>query len=228
MNIFRRWPHYEKVAAQESLEGKKVKPVPISYIEAIQPYVSSQVWAMIQLQLLTGARPGEIVLIKIEDIDRSDEVWIFRPEKHKKDYLDIERDIYMGEKAQAIAARFMFGREPDEYLFSPREANQEAKSRDAQSSRRNDQKPNPKKTTRVTGNKYTVDSYRRAINRACEKAGVKQWSPNQLRHNAATSIRKEYGIEAAQVILGHATADITQVYAERDKEKAITIAKKLG
>jgi site-specific recombinase XerC len=40
--------------------------------------------------------------------------------------------------------------------------------------------------------------------------------PNQLRHAHATEVRKRFGLEAAQVALGHETADLTQVYAERD------------
>ena len=55
-----------------------------------------------------------------------------------------------------------------------------------------------------------------------------RWSPNQLRHAAATEIRKKFGLEAAQVILGHAAADVTQVYAERDAEKARDVARKIG
>ena len=46
------------------------------------------------------------------------------------------------------------------------------------------------------------------------------WHPNQLRHTAATEIRRQFGLEAAQVIFGHAKADVTQIYAERDTEKA--------
>ncbi len=67
---------------------------------------------------------------------------------------------------------------------------------------------------------YDNDSYRWAISRACEKAGVPHWYPNQLRHTAATRIRRESGLEAAQVVLGHSKADVTQVYAERNHELA--------
>ena len=31
------------------------------HIDAIKPFVSRQVWALVQLQLLTGARAGELV-----------------------------------------------------------------------------------------------------------------------------------------------------------------------
>ncbi len=55
-----------------------------------------------------------------------------------------------------------------------------------------------------------------------------RWSPNQLRHTAATEIRRRFGLEAAQVILGHASADITQVYAERDLAKAEAVMREVG
>lgn len=55
-----------------------------------------------------------------------------------------------------------------------------------------------------------------------------RWSPNQLRHAAATEIRRRYGLEAAQVILGHSRADVTQVYAERDQGLAVEVMAKIG
>jgi site-specific recombinase XerC len=54
------------------------------------------------------------------------------------------------------------------------------------------------------------------------------WSPNQLRHAAGTDVRRQYGLEAAQVILGHAKADVTQVYAERDQALAAEVMGKIG
>jgi integrase len=55
-----------------------------------------------------------------------------------------------------------------------------------------------------------------------------RWHPNQLRHTFATRVRKDYGLEAAQVLLGHARADVTQVYAERNEQLAAEIVAKLG
>ena len=43
-----------------------------------------------------------------------------------------------------------------------------------------------------------------------------------------TKVRKEHGLEAAQVMLGHSRADVTQVYAERNEALAATIAAKIG
>ena len=55
-----------------------------------------------------------------------------------------------------------------------------------------------------------------------------RWHPHQLRHNAATELRKEFGIEAASIILGHRSAAITEVYAEQDTQAAIAAMVKVG
>jgi integrase len=57
---------------------------------------------------------------------------------------------------------------------------------------------------------------------------VPAWAPSQLRHSHGTSVRRRYGLEAAQVVLGHSRADVTQVYAERDPTLALKIAAEIG
>lgn len=58
----------------EARETEPIKPVPQEHVDAIQPCVSPQVWAMVQLQLLTAARPGEVISIRPCDIDRSGKI----------------------------------------------------------------------------------------------------------------------------------------------------------
>jgi site-specific recombinase XerC len=55
-----------------------------------------------------------------------------------------------------------------------------------------------------------------------------RWHPNRLRHSFATRVRKQHGLEAAQVLLGHSRADVTQVYAERNENLAATVAAEVG
>ncbi len=43
-----------------------------------------------------------------------------------------------------------------------------------------------------------------------------------------TTTRKQFGLEGAQVVLGHSRADITQIYAERDEQKAAAIMEQVG
>ena len=81
---------------------------------------------------------------------------------------------------------------------------------------------------RAPGDHFTTHAYDHAIAHACVRAGVPHWSPNQLRHNAATRVRNAYGIEAARIILGHASAVTSEIYAEIDRERAKEIMQKLG
>jgi len=118
-------------------------------------------------------------------------------------------------------------REPAAPLWSPREAGRWRRPA-KRAERRPDQAPTPRQTSRTVGEHYTVASYRRAVRRACEAAGIPPWSPHQLRHTAATQVRARYGLEGAQVVLGHASADVTQIYAERDQALARSIARDMG
>jgi hypothetical protein len=55
-----------------------------------------------------------------------------------------------------------------------------------------------------------------------------RWHPNQLRHAKATEIRREAGLDAARVVLGHRSPQITEVYAEIDVNKAAEVMARLG
>ncbi len=55
-----------------------------------------------------------------------------------------------------------------------------------------------------------------------------RWNPHRLRHNAATELRRRFGIEAASVVLGHATPAVTEIYAERDEGRAARIMGEVG
>jgi site-specific recombinase XerD len=54
------------------------------------------------------------------------------------------------------------------------------------------------------------------------------WHPHRLRHNAATRIRKEHGIELTRIVLGHARMAATEIYAEVDRRQAMEVIAKIG
>jgi len=84
------------------------------------------------------------------------------------------------------------------------------------------------KLKKVSRNRFTDDGYAAWVRRACVRAKVKPWKPGQLRHSFATEVRARFGLEAAQVLLGHKRADVTQVYAEATLAKAIEAARAMG
>lgn len=54
------------------------------------------------------------------------------------------------------------------------------------------------------------------------------WSPNQLRHAAATRLEAEYDLQTAACILGHSDPSTTRIYAERDFGRAAAIMAEIG
>jgi integrase len=226
-------------------EGSTIPPVEDALVEATLPYMSPPVRCMVQLQRLSGMRPGEVILMRPCDIDRTGQTWLYQPESHKNEHHRIERLIYLGPQAQVLLHSFMF-RDPAAYLFSPRETiaalrarQRVARKTKVQPSQVCRKKPKP---TKPPGERYTRDSYRRAVTYAIARANrerlrggpirpcdyLQHWHPNQLRHTAATEVRKRFGLEAAQVLLGHASADVTQVYAERNRNLAEQVARSIG
>ncbi|MEE9296080.1 MAG: site-specific integrase [Phycisphaerae bacterium] len=217
-----------KRGRSEARETAAIKPVPEAHIDVVHPYASRQVWAMVQLQLLTGARAGELVGLRPIDLDTGGAVWSCTPPAHKTAHHGHRRVILFGPRAQRVLQPFLAGRAVTDYLISPQEAEAERYAK-ATIHRRPDQKPNPRRTDRTLGDCYTVCSYRRAIHRACEDAGVPRWSPHRLRHNTASRLRRDYGIDTAQTILGHRLGSaVTEIYCEANLARAVEIIAKTG
>ncbi len=66
------------------------------------------------------------------------------------------------------------------------------------------------------------------MQRICKKLNISSWSPGRLRHNAGTEVRQEFGVEAAQLVLGHRKLSTTEIYAEKNREKYQQIIRKIG
>jgi len=81
---------------------------------------------------------------------------------------------------------------------------------------------------RTPAGAYNTHAYAVAVSRACERSGVPHWHPNQIRHTFATEVRRAYGAEAAQVLLGHSQLSTTEVYAERNLDLAARVAAERG
>src|SRR5262245_37607923 len=160
------------------------------------------------------------------------ELWVYRPHRHKNQHRGQERVIYLGPQAQEVVRAFLRA-DLSAYLFSPRAYVEvlrahraaERKTKRTPSELKRKRKASPK---RRPAERYNRRSYRLAIVRACQKAGVPEWSPLQLRHTAATAIRARYGVEAAKVILGHTRVETSEIYGERNHRKAQEIMAEIG
>jgi integrase len=243
----------------DAKEPAPIMPVADDAVDASLAFMPEVVADMVRLQRLTGARPAEVCILRPCDLDRSGDVWLYRPESHKTQHHGRERVIFIGARGQEILLRYL-ARHHEAFCFRPcdsmaKHLADRAATRTTPASCGNVPGSNRRKKPRtVPGECYEVDAYRRAITRACDKAfphpelaGIRlpmltaeqklelrswqkshRWAPNQLRHAAATEVRREFGLEAAQIVLGHSKADVTQVYAERDLAKGLEVAKRIG
>ena len=216
----------------EAREPDPVKPVPREHVEAALPHMPGPVAAMVRVQLLTGCRASEVMTMRGGDLDRTGPVWAYTPRRHKNHWRGQRRVIYLGPQARGVVAEFLKA-DPDAYLFSPKEFVEAERARRAERRR---SKRTPSELGRIRkasparepGPSYNRRSFRLAINRACRKAGVPPWCPLSLRHAAATAIRARFGVEAAQVVLGHARCDVTQLYAEKNLTLAQKVMAEIG
>lgn len=184
----------------------KRKPVPWKHVEPVMAELSPTVAAMVWLQWFTSVRSKSICNATPAQFQRRKgaALWYWRPQ-HKTEHRGVELVVPIGPQCQKILLPFL-DRRPDEPLFSPQEAG----------------------SSKRYGKRYTRFSYRQAIRRAQERAGVPLWSPHQLRHARATQVREAYGVEGAQAILGHETLAASQIYAARRYELAERIALEVG
>jgi integrase len=223
-----------------------VLPVDPAVVDATLPHLHPILQAMVTLQRLTGARPGEVCIMRPCDVSRAGEIWEYRPSSHKNINRGLERVIKIGPKAQEVLRPYLL-RAADSYCFSAAQvsADNQANSLATRPARTTPRYPcevarikrqaaarrRRRIKERLPAERYRTGSYSNAIRRACIRAfgaDGARWSPNQLRHLAGTEVRRLYGLEGAQIILGHKDADVTQIYAERNSGLGNRIAKEVG
>jgi len=154
------------------------------------PHLKDGTWSMVRLCMLTGARPGEIVALRISGIDKQgpNGMWVYRPKQHKTAHRGKRRFIVFNQESQyIIEAMIQQKTESSDWLFP----------------------------SKVLNSHYTETALRQAVGHACKAAGVKHWTPYQLRHLAGTTIATEHGLEAAAAVLGHSSTGVTQIYTHQ-------------
>jgi integrase len=178
-------------------EEKPVQAVEMGVFFDTLPWLPSRLATMAILHLHLGCRADEVRQLRGRDLDRSQEPWLFTPDSHKTEHHDRPCKIWIGPAARRTLDGLLVDR-PDDWLFPGRGRGPRA---------------------RYSG-PVTVSGYRQAVGDACAAAGLPHWSPLMVRHLALTLARSRYGLDAAQQIAGHSSADVTQLYAEADEDLA--------
>jgi integrase len=236
-------------------ETDRVTPPEPGAVEATLPHLSRIVRAMVLVQALTGARPGEVCRMRRCDISTDPAerlplpktklnvaafrpemddgkpgplVWLYVPPTHKTARKGKPRAVLIGPKAQEVLRPFFDGRPADAFLFSPREATDEFRTRHKRSCRCG-REPGPNYTTQSYGRHVVMTVAR--LNKRRAEAGeglIAAWAPNQLRHQNATDTSEEFDRETAAARLGHADLDVINIYAEQSIKKAAKAAALMG
>lgn len=211
----------------------RVRPVSADAVAHTLGDLPPAVRDMVEVQRWTGARPAEVCGMRWADIDQTGEVWVCRPQDHKTAHHGHDREILIPARVQTILDGYRY-RPADKSIFSPIDSERrrlielrmlrQTPVQPSQRQRERDRSKGKGNRQRAPKDHYTTMTYGRAIARACERAGVEHWSPNQLRHLRLTEIRNQFGIEAAAGIAGHTRLETTQVYAARAGTEAMRSA----
>jgi integrase len=219
-----------KEGKTRAYETPEQQPVPDWVVLRTLPFMSPTVATMVQVQRLTGMRPSEICKMRVGDIDRKrgNGLWYYSP-KHKTEKHIGKKPIPLGKPEQELIAPYLEGKKPLEAVFSPRtamqewhaerRANRKTKVSPSQQERDRQRAKNPR--PRQPHEFYDRNSYRIAILNAIKKGNktlpvdqqIPHWFPYQIRHAAGTEAETREGLDKAQALLGHTTANTTKRYA---------------
>lgn len=96
----------------EARESEPVKPVDPAHVNVTLPFLTPHLRCMAELQRLTGMRPGEVCQLRLCEVDRTGDLWLFRPAQHKTAHHGKTRVIFFGPRAQAVIMEFLRGSNP--------------------------------------------------------------------------------------------------------------------
>lgn len=220
-------------------ETDPVGPVPDEHVWAVCKHLPETLKAMVLFEYWTGCRPQDVCRIRPVDIDTSGKVWLFRPAQHKTSHKGKVRIVYIGPKAQDVIRPFLT-RDLHKPLFSPGEAMRQRSDARVVAYKKPERAAGDYRTWpsyrgrraeqagRECNEQFEPAAYARAIARVCKDEGIPPWSPNRLRHNAATRLRKHFDLDEVQAVLGHTKASTTEIYAKLDLSKAVKVMERVG
>lgn len=234
--------------------SKKVQPVEWRFVKPVIAAASPVVGAMIAVQFLTGMRSDNLCCMRLCDIDRTGDVWLYVPFRHKNQWRELNLCIALGPKTQE-ALLPLLDRPDDAWLFSPRESvawsnaqrrlNRKRTTPVYPSELKRVQRVSEERRAKKQRDCYTSNTYYHAVEKTIRRLNtailkgqgtdeekqeklIPSWHPHRLRHSAGTEVRKRFDLEHAQAFLGHTSIEAAQIYAAKDLERALEVARQIG
>ena len=230
-----------RIGATREIEERT--EVPDDVVEQTMPFLLAVYQAIVRILRLTGARPSEILRMKIGDIDQKNpEVWVYKPKHHKTARCGKRRIIAFGREEQSILAPYLEGKNPNSAVFSPKDAIRERKERDrdarktpvppSQVERARHRKQCPKAKINEHFDTRTVGKALKAtILKANQELSPEQqipaWTLYQLRHRYLTEMTERHDENVAALLAGHSDPAMVRRIYDHSQERRI-IRLKLG
>ncbi len=211
-----------KSGETDAPEPRTRSAVPVEKLKAIRDHLRGRTRDLFDLVLLSGARPGELISLTTEMIDRSGEVWSATLKSHKTAHFGRVRTLHFNKTAQGLLLPYLQA-DPSQPLFTVRRSTfgNAVKAASEVAFGMPDELRKPAKN-------LTVEQRADVRKRAIEWRRKNVITPHWLRHCAASKLADELGIEAAQRVLGHADSVMTQLYTRAANKKAIEAVQRLG
>lgn len=183
-------PAFEAITVPQvkGMESESKLPVADQVYQQTVRFMEDPWRTMAQLQRDCGMRPSEVLNMKLEDIRRDGNDFVWVPAKHKTARKKKVRAVVIPPEFHGYIVREKQARQTG-YVFTR--------------SRR--------------GSRLSPESYCKAIRRAVERAAkqgieLPVWTPGQLRHSAADEFATTVGPRDAQILMGHAKLDTLNIY----------------
>lgn len=214
-------------------EADPVTPTPLESIKAAAENGPPVIADMLRVQFYCVMRPGEVCKMRADGVRQGDAGWLYVPGSHKTTW----RGKKLVKAIPAIARAIVERRLESEtgYLFDTAEGRRWGAEQAAETKGERKTKIRPSETKQREERRqgthsgiYTPTSYRQAVKRACERAGVQPFTPNQVRHSAVTWVSETIADhDAAQLLAGHSHAATTEIYRDATTGRLLELASKV-
>lgn len=91
----------------DAVELPERSPVPEEHLQMVRAKINQRSRDIIDLCLITGGRPGEILSLTTRIIDRSSDIWTAELTEHKAQHHGKTRTLAFGPKAQLILKKYL-------------------------------------------------------------------------------------------------------------------------
>ena len=200
-------------------ETPSVEAVPRGYVDAVAKHLPPLLVTALELLWHSGMRAGELCALTTRDIERTDDVWLYRPTRHKGTWRGRDRVVPFGPKCQELL-RPLLSADPAAHLFRAEVVMRQRKA-GWRRKRKTPVQPSQQKRDARNARRATpyvdcidVATLRRAVDAACDKAGIPRFGLHRLRHACGTRLVVEAGDDAARVQLGHADERMVRRYSK--------------